>query len=92
MDWDDLLNKPDSFPPESHTHSTDQITGLDTTLADMQAEITNLEGLIDATMDQLAFGGTWNAATGKIQTASSRASTTATTCLTHGVPQHVPDL
>ena len=66
VDWNDLLNKPDSFPPESHTHTTDQITGLDSTLADIQSELTNLEGLIDATMDQLAFGGTWDAAQGKI--------------------------
>ena len=66
VNWDEVLNKPDSFPPESHVHSTDQITGLDTKLAEIDAELLNLDSLIDATLDQLAFGGTWNASTGKI--------------------------
>lgn len=66
VDWDDVLNKPDSFPPESHVHSTDQVTGLDTKLAEIDAELANLDSLIDATLDQLAFGGTWNATSGKV--------------------------
>ena len=66
IDWGDILNKPDSFPPTSHNHSTDQITGLDATLAQLQTDLGELESMIDATMDQLAFGGTWDAAQGKI--------------------------
>ena len=67
VDWGDILNVPDSLPPTSHNHSTDQITGLDTTLDGIRTELDELESMIDATLDQLAFGGTWNAATGKVQ-------------------------
>ena len=66
VDWGDILNVPDSFPPTSHNHSTDQITGLDATLSGIRDELDELESMIDATMDQLAFGGTWDAADGKI--------------------------
>ncbi len=27
--WDDIPDKPESFPPEDHEHATDEITGLD---------------------------------------------------------------
>ena len=66
VDWDDVLNKPDSFPPESHNHDMAQVSGLGDELNRIDGELNNLQGLIDATMDQLAFGGTWDAATGKI--------------------------
>ena len=28
IDWDDILNKPSQFPPSPHTHSIDDISGL----------------------------------------------------------------
>jgi len=39
-EWDDILNKPSTFPPSSHTHPTDQIIDLDTTLS-LKADLVN---------------------------------------------------
>lgn len=33
VDWADVLNKPSTFTPSSHTHATSEVTGLDTALA-----------------------------------------------------------
>lgn len=39
-EWDDILNKPSTFPPSSHTHPTNQIIDLDTTLS-LKADLVN---------------------------------------------------
>ncbi|MFS0078205.1 hypothetical protein ACL1FX_00230 [Corynebacterium striatum] len=31
--WDDVSDKPEAFPPGAHTHTTEQVTGLDDALA-----------------------------------------------------------
>ena len=32
VDWSDVQNKPETFPPSAHTHPTSDVTGLDTKL------------------------------------------------------------
>ena len=38
-DWNTLANRPTSFTPSTHTHSTGDVTGLSTTLTDLQTQI-----------------------------------------------------
>ncbi|MEQ7008475.1 hypothetical protein ABN028_20075 [Actinopolymorpha sp. B17G11] len=52
--WDDLTDKPATFPPSAHTHATSEVTGLDTALA-AKAEAT------DALAVPRATGGAWPA-------------------------------
>ena len=44
-EWDDILDKPDTFPPSAHTHTTGQVTGLDTALASKASESELSSGL-----------------------------------------------
>lgn len=41
MSWDNVTGKPDSYPPESHTHDMVQVTGLEDELSSMQSAIAN---------------------------------------------------
>lgn len=43
VDWDDIENKPTDFPPSAHTHTTTNITGLDTTLSDLNSRLTAIQ-------------------------------------------------
>jgi hypothetical protein len=43
MAWDDIAGKPVTFPPDYHTHSTSEITGLDTALTAIDVAINALE-------------------------------------------------
>jgi len=36
-DWDDVLNKPETFPPATHSHGISEVTGLQTALDGKQA-------------------------------------------------------
>ena len=66
--WDQITGKPTEFPPEAHSHTTDQITGLDTELDGIKEDINDLEGAVGELTGQLAFGGSYNATTGKVIT------------------------
>jgi len=39
VDWDDVTGKPSTFSPSAHTHSTSEVTGLDTVLSGKQATL-----------------------------------------------------
>lgn len=41
MSWDNVTGKPDSYPPETHTHGMVQVTGLEDELSSMQSAIAN---------------------------------------------------
>lgn len=41
MSWDNVTGKPDSYPPETHTHDMVQVTGLEDELSSMQSAIAN---------------------------------------------------
>lgn len=41
VSWDNVTGKPDSYPPESHTHDMIQVTGLEDELSSMQSAIAN---------------------------------------------------
>lgn len=41
MSWDNVTGKPDSYPPETHTHDMLQVTGLEDELSSMQSAIAN---------------------------------------------------
>ena len=66
VQWNDVLNKPTEFPPESHFHSQSEITGLEADLNQIGADITDLEAQIAAIATTLAFGGSFDAATGNV--------------------------
>ena len=48
--WDEVKGKPAAFPPGTHTHTTAQVTGLDTALADKASasDLTALSGVVNA--------------------------------------------
>jgi hypothetical protein len=48
VDWADVLNKPATFTPEIHTHTTADVTGLDTELAN-KADIGHAHAITDVT-------------------------------------------
>ena len=41
VSWDNVTGKPDSYPPETHTHDMVQVTGLEDELSSMQSAIAN---------------------------------------------------
>ena len=41
VSWDNVTGKPDSYPPETHTHDMIQVTGLEDELSSMQSAIAN---------------------------------------------------
>src|SRR5690606_32252580 len=53
VSWDDVEDKPSTFPPEAHTHEIGDVTGLQTTLdgkasATHTHEVEDMPGLTDA--------------------------------------------
>jgi hypothetical protein len=80
VDWIDVTGKPATFPPETHSHTTSNITGLDTALAGKQplatvltnttaafttAQETKLAGI--ATGAEVNVNADWNAVSGDAQ-------------------------
>ena len=59
--WDEVTSKPTEFPPEAHTHDMGDVDGL-------EDKIDEIEGAIGELTGQLAFGGSYNASTGKVIT------------------------
>ena len=41
--WSEITFKPATFPPETHTHTVEQVTGLTVTLNSLTANVTNLQ-------------------------------------------------
>lgn len=64
--WDEISDKPSTYPPSSHTHSTSQVTGLDSRLDGIDDSIGGLEGAVGSLATQLAFGGSYDAGTGLV--------------------------
>jgi hypothetical protein len=54
--WDDLTGKPNTFPPQAHTHSQSQITGLEGRLNQIEDSITSDGGFVDAPDDGKLYG------------------------------------
>lgn len=76
-DWADIQNKPAEYPPESHdhdsvysklghTHPTSDVIGLDAALGEITGDISDLEGAVGSLSGQLAFGGSYDASTGRV--------------------------
>jgi hypothetical protein len=59
--WNDLTDKPSTFPPSTHTHPLEDITGLQTAL-DSKASTTHTHALSDLTQSAATTGqvATWN--------------------------------
>ena len=66
--WDSITGKPTDYPPSSHDHSTDEITGLDTELEGIKDDVADLEGAVGTLTGQLAMGGSYSASTGLVVT------------------------
>jgi hypothetical protein len=66
VEWDAILNKPDTFPPSKHTHEQSEIDGLEETINNINVNISEIESEIGAIATTLAFGGSFSASTGKI--------------------------
>jgi hypothetical protein len=60
-DWDSVSDKPETFPPASHTHPLEDITGLQTAL-DGKAATSHTHPLSDLTQSSATTGqvATWN--------------------------------
>lgn len=43
MDWADVQNKPETFPPSAHTHATSDVIGLDAKLESIDSSITSID-------------------------------------------------
>ena len=56
VDWANVLNKPSTFTPSSHTHPTSEVTGLDTALAG-KASTTHTHATSDVTGLDTALAG-----------------------------------
>ena len=71
-DWNTLANRPASFTPSTHTHSTGDVTGLSTTLTDLQTQIngkaatSHSHAISDVTGLQSALDGKFNSTGGTI--------------------------
>ena len=71
-DWNTLANRPASFPPSTHTHSTGDVTGLSTTLTDLQTQIngkaatSHSHAISNVTGLQAALDGKFNSTGGTI--------------------------
>lgn len=44
VDWSNVTNKPSTYTPASHTHSTNDITGLSTTISTQNSNISTMQG------------------------------------------------
>ena len=52
VSWNNIINKPNEFPPSAHTHETSDITGLDTKLEDIEKKFDNIKVDVDQTIIQ----------------------------------------
>ena len=77
--WHEIQNKPDSYPPEDHFHVDTDIFVDTNEDGDYSDEVTlntvlkEFRDKVDAMMDQMIFGGSFEASTGKFLRLSDRA-------------------
>ena len=43
VDWENVQNKPQTFPPSTHTHPTSEVTGLDAKLESIDSSISSID-------------------------------------------------
>lgn len=48
IDWSNVTNKPSTFAPSAHTHSTNEITGLSNTINTQNSNISTMQGNLTA--------------------------------------------
>ncbi|MCH1602566.1 MAG: tail fiber domain-containing protein, partial [Luminiphilus sp.] len=77
--WSEIQNKPDAFPPEDHLHIGTDIL-IDTNedgdysdAPDLETVLKEFRDKVDAMMEQMVFGGSFYASTGKFSKLSDRA-------------------
>ena len=77
--WHEIQNKPDSFPPEDHNHIGTDIL-IDTNedgdysdAPDLETVLKEFRDKVDAMMDQMIFGGSFEASKGTFLRLSDRA-------------------
>lgn len=77
--WHEIQNKPDSYPPEDHNHIGTDIL-IDTNedgdysdAPDLETVLKEFRDKVDAMMDQMIFGGSFVASTGRFLRLSDRA-------------------
>lgn len=46
VDWTDVQNKPQTFPPSTHTHPTSEVTGLDAKLESIDSSIASIDNTL----------------------------------------------
>lgn len=74
--WDEIYGKPESYPPQDHTHlDTEILVDVDedgdySDAPDLHTVLQGFRDKVDAMMDQLVFGGSFDAATGKFKSLS----------------------
>ena len=65
-DVDGLQTELDGKADAGHNHTTDEITGLDDKIDEIEGDITDLEGAVGSIAGQLAMGGSYDASTGLV--------------------------
>ena len=78
VDWGDILNKPDFdalYAPIDHTHSMDDVDGLNDKVTEIEGGIADLEDELSALATSLAFGGSFTAVNGTIVTGAKEGIT-----------------
>lgn len=58
VDWADVQNKPDTFPPSTHSHPTSEVIDLDTKLESIDNTLTTYQGNFTAISQSLNTMGT----------------------------------
>lgn len=70
VSWNNIIDKPNEFPPSAHTHETNDITGLDKKLEDIEKKFDNIKIDVDKTIIQgsenpVSGGAVYNGLAGK---------------------------
>lgn len=58
VDWEDVQNKPETFPPSAHSHPTSEVIDLDTKLESIDNTLTTYQGNFTAISQSLNTMGT----------------------------------
>ena len=58
VDWEDVQNKPETFPPSAHNHPTSEVIDLDTKLESIDNTLTTYQGNFTAISQSLNTMGT----------------------------------
>ena len=89
--WSEIDNKPSTFPPATHTHTTAQVTGLDTALAGKaaQADLVALQQkLVALTAPITVFQGSHKLSSGTLQVQTPRMYGTVTITVDQSGPDN----